>query len=69
MAHCPATLRYCIDDLCRWSGCFKLHGESILTKCNGCGKLVALDGSNNDDCECDPSEDYDGEPFCIGDDE
>lgn len=59
MAICPATLKPCIDDICYGSGCLRLGGECLLTKCD-CGKLIALDGSCTDDCTCDPP-DYDGE--------
>jgi hypothetical protein len=58
MAICPATLKPCIDDVCYGNGCLKLPSAPMLTKCNGCGKLVAIDGSNTDDCECDPDEWY-----------
>lgn len=56
MAICPATLKICCDDICRGSGCLKLGGEELLTECNGCGKLIGLNGGNLDDCECDPDE-------------
>lgn len=56
MAFCPATLRPCIDDICYGNGCFRreAYGEKLLVKCDGCGKLIAMDGSNTDDCECEP---------------
>jgi hypothetical protein len=56
MAICPATLKPCIDDPCYGSGCLRMPGAPMLTKCHGCGQLVALDGSNTDACECDPIE-------------
>jgi hypothetical protein len=52
MAICPADLKPCIDDLCYGSGCLRLSGEPMLVKCGGCGHLVAMDGSDIDDCEC-----------------
>ena len=64
MAICPATLQGCIDDLCYGGGCLKLNGEPMLKKCpGGCGQLVAIDGSDNSECECEPDydRDYDDE--------
>lgn len=52
MAICPKDLLPCIDDLCYGSGCMQLGGEP----------MVAVDGSDNDDCECDP-EDYEDDPM------
>lgn len=61
MAICPKDLLPCIDDLCYGNGCMAIGGEPMLTECLGCGQLVAADGSDNDDCECDP-EDYEDDP-------
>ena len=56
MAVCPIDLKPCIDDLCR-SGCLRAGGEPMLIRCpGGCGAYVAIDGSDNDDCECDPDD-------------
>jgi len=57
MAICPATLKGCCDDICYGSGCLKLDGEPMLERCHGgCGALVAIDGSDSEDCECEPEE-------------
>lgn len=57
MAICPATLKPCSDDICRGNHCLKLPSAPVLTRCNGCNQLVALDGSDNGACVCEP--DYD----------
>ncbi len=52
---CPATFQGCCDDICRNCGCLKMDGEPMLVRCSGgCGAWIAVDGSYNDDCECDP---------------
>lgn len=57
MAICPATGNGCIDDLCYGGGCL-MNGEPMLERCRGgCGAMVAIDGSDNEDCDCD-SPDY-----------
>ena len=57
MAICLATLKGCCDDICYGSGCLKLDGEPMLERCRGgCGALVAIDGSDSEDCECEPEE-------------
>lgn len=62
MAICPATFQGCIDDLCYGSGCLAMPGEPMLERCRGCGAYVAADGSDNENCECDPTEsDWDEE--------
>ena len=54
MAFCPMNMKPCIDDLCRASlTCFDCQ-ESMMVECDGCGKLVAADGSDSDLCECEP---------------
>ncbi len=55
MAICPATRQPCIDDLCYGSGCMKdpFIGEPMLIECRGCKQLIAKDGSDSEDCECD----------------
>lgn len=53
MAICPATMKPCLDDICYGSGCLKMPGEPMLTHCIGCGELIALDGSDDEACECD----------------
>lgn len=55
MAICPATGNGCIDDLCYGNGCLKLPGETMIDYCQGgCGALVGIDGTDQDDaCECD----------------
>lgn len=64
MAVCPATLKPCIDDLCYGNGCMRreAYGVSLLTPCTGCGKLIAMDGSETDECECEPECPDDWEP-------
>lgn len=55
MAICPSTFTACWDDLCYGGGCFKMSGEPMLKLCpGGCGMFVAIDGSDSDDCLCDP---------------
>lgn len=57
MAICPRDMKPCCDDLCYGGGCLWLGGEAMLERCpGGCGGLVAVDGSDNDDCRCDPAD-------------
>lgn len=53
---CPATRKGCCDDLCYGGGCLRMHGESMLIRCDGCGHLVAADGSDNEECTCEPDD-------------
>lgn len=57
MAICPATYAGCIDDICYGSGCLKYPGEPMLMNCPGCQALIAVDGSDSEDCDCDPTDD------------
>lgn len=61
---CPLDGKPCIDDLCRGTRtCFADGGSTpMLEKCSGCGQLVACDGSNNDDCDCEPEYDDESDP-------
>ncbi len=61
MAICPATLKPCIDDLCYGNGCHRpgCRGLPLLVPCDGCGNLIAMDGSDTDWCECEPDWDED----------
>lgn len=63
MAICPADGHPCIDDICYGSGCLKMDGEPMLERCRGgCGALVAIDGSDSEDCDCEPAdEDWEDE--------
>ena len=64
MAICPADFKPCVNDICYGGGCLKC-GESMLDYCRGgCGQLIAIDGSDRENCECDdePNDDWeDGE--------
>jgi hypothetical protein len=56
---CPKDFQPCCDDLCRGSRrCFEID-EAMMERCE-CGGLVAVDGSDNEQCTCDPY-DYDDE--------
>lgn len=56
MPICPKDLKPCIDDLCFGGSCLLLPGVCPLTRCNGCGQFVSLDGSDLEDCECEPEQ-------------
>lgn len=56
MAFCPADHKPCIDDICYGNDCLRLDGEIMLKPCEGCGKLIGIDGSDEyDECECEPT--------------
>lgn len=61
MGICPVDFKPCCDDICYGAGCLRTRGaESILTRCDGCGCLVSMDGSSNVfecECEAEPLED------------
>jgi len=59
MSFCPADLKPCIDDLCRSGArCFKT-GDEMLGPCPGCRRLIATDGSDTENCDCEPDDDID----------
>jgi hypothetical protein len=69
MAICPADGHPCIDDLCYGGGCLRLGGEPMRVPCPGCGQLIAADGSDTDDCDCEPCEEDESDrypEYCAG---
>ena len=70
MALCPKDFQPCCDDLCRAGmSCF-VTGMSMYKICHGgCGKYVAIDGTDSDNCTCDPGDGYYSgvdDPFADG---
>ena len=62
MALCPKDFKPCCDDVCYGAGCILMGGMPMYQRCQGCGEYVAIDGSDNDDCVCEPDyEEFDEE--------
>lgn len=69
MAICPKDGEPCIDDLCYGGGCLQCPGVAPLERCEGCGNLVGIDGTDPwDDCTC-GMDDYDDSLYAEDDDQ
>jgi hypothetical protein len=55
---CPKDMKPCCDDFCYGQGSCFVTGDSMYKRCR-CGHLVAVDGSNDELCTCDPFDDDD----------
>lgn len=70
MGLCPKDFKPCIDDVCYGAGCMRMGGYPMYTQCNGCGQPVAMDGSDDDFCTCEPDDDYyEDDPFEVASEE
>lgn len=63
MSICPKTMKPCIDDLCRGSGCLEMNGYPMLKVCVVCKGFIDDEISDCGTCTCDDDDSLDDEDY------